>query len=115
MCKVYLEQDYLDSMYILLRMPFKVYPVPCFIKSLPECTLMIFFAWPPSGSLVLKKAWSASAEPPLIDFFLDQTYTIYSYTRPEKKHMFNIHMFHGDSGPGSVTSSHVHHGKCSSE
>ncbi len=30
MCKAYLEQDYLDSMYVLLRMPFKVYPVPCF-------------------------------------------------------------------------------------
>ncbi len=40
MCKVYLEQDYLDSMYVLLRMPFKVYPVPCFIIFLPECTEM---------------------------------------------------------------------------
>ncbi len=25
-------------MYVLLRMPFKVYPVPCFINFLPECT-----------------------------------------------------------------------------
>ncbi len=25
-------------MYVLLRMPFKVHPLPCFIIFLPECT-----------------------------------------------------------------------------
>ncbi len=29
-------------MYVLLRMPFKVYPVPCFINFLPECALKSF-------------------------------------------------------------------------
>ena len=29
-------------MYVLLRMPFKVHPLPCFINFLPECGHVIF-------------------------------------------------------------------------
>ncbi len=37
------------------------------------------------------------------------------YTLPQKKRNFNIQIFYGDPGPGSVTPGHVNQGKCSWE
>ncbi len=75
-------------MYDLLRMPFKVYPVPCFINFLPEC-MGKWYSEVENMDILLKQL-SELARLSLLDHNL---LTIYKASVP-KETAFLVRIFH---------------------